>query len=483
MNGIYEFKDGMWKVDENIDRIKHFHSHLEKIENAINETLKRPTEKIFDYDWSIFKNYEPTISYKSTTDLIKPLPQDFSLFEIIFGDVDFQSILSTYSKMIIIIVLLYIVVKLCKYKNKEISEINNLFKNVGFRNSKDKYAYVKYVKKYESYNLYRIIIPKGCSVIGLYKLLPAFENLFSNDVDVYEVDNEYFLKVFTKKLKKVENYPFQVVDIKDKSTLTLVVGHSLDGIFKLNLSDSLPHVLIGASTRAGKSRLIKSICLNVMENYTSEQVQMIYCDQKGGVEARAFRDCEHFIKISKNVGDTVKVFISLERELDRRLDLFEEKDVTNLVDYNKKYEKLPFIFVIVDELYPFLMSKNKKEIYNILADLLSRSASVGIHFLLSSQKTTGEVIPTFITENAGYRIGLRTSNEQGSYNVIGDKGCEDIPVDAKGRGICFVDEKIQFQSFYVDDDTINKICKKHKRQVEIEEEKFEGVINNEEINR
>ena len=414
---------------------------------------------------------------------IEPLPQDFSLFETLFGDVDFNSLLSTYSKMIIIIIILYLLAKMMKRKNT-VKEINSLFKDVGFRNSKEKYAYVKYVKKYESYNLYRIIIPKGCSVIGLYKLLPAFENLFSNDVDVYEVDNEYFLKVFTKKLKKVENYPFQVVDIKDKSTLTLVIGHSLDGIFKLNLSDSLPHVLIGASTRAGKSRLIKSICLNVMENYTSEQVQMIYCDQKGGVEARAFRDCEHFVKISKNVGDTVKVFINLERELDERLKLFEKKDVTNLVDYNKKYENLPFIFVIVDELYPFLMSKNKKEIYSILADLLSRSASVGIHFLLSSQKTTGEVIPTFITENAGYRIGLRTSNEQGSYNVIGDKGCEDIPVDAKGRGICFVDEKIQFQSFYVDDDTINKICKKYRRQPKIEsEEIFEGMIECEKVDK
>ena len=277
---------------------------------------------------------------------IEPLPQDFSLLETLFGDVDYQSLLSTYSKMIIVIIILYLLAKIMKRKNT-VKEINSLFKDVGFRNSKEKYAYVKYVKKYESYNLYRIIIPKGCSVIGLYKLLPAFENLFSNDVDVYEVDNEYFLKVFTKKLKKVENYPFQMVDIKDKSTLTLVVGHSLDGIFKLNLSDSLPHVLIGASTRAGKSRLIKSICLNIMENYTSEQVQMIYCDQKGGVEARAFRDCEHFIKISKNVGDTVKVFVNLERELDRRLDLFEEKDVTNLVDYNKNMKNYRLFLLLL----------------------------------------------------------------------------------------------------------------------------------------
>ena len=270
----------------------------------------------------------------------------------------------------------------------------------------------------------------------------------------------------------------EIIDIEDKSTLTLVIGHSLNGIFKLNLSESLPHVLIGASTRAGKSRLIKSICLNVMENYTKEQVEIIYCDQKGGVEARAFKDCEHFIKISKNVNDTIKIFIELEKELDNRLNLFEERNVTNLIDYNKKYKKLPFIFVIVDELYPFLMMKNKKDIYSILADLLSRSASVGIHFLLSSQKTTSDVIPTFITENVGYRLGLRTSNEQGSYNVIGDKGCEDIPVDAKGRGICFVDEKIYFQSFYVDDDTINNICLKHKKQnnIVIESEDFGDEI-------
>ena len=365
-----------------------------------------------------------------------------------------------------------------KSTDKNTKKINDLFKDVRFRNTKGQYAYVKYVKEYDSYNLYRIIIPDGCSFIGLYKLLPNFSNLFMNDVDIYEIDNEYFLKVFTKKLKNVKEYPFQVIDIKDKSTLTLVIGHSLNGIFKLNLSESLPHVLIGASTRAGKSRLIKSICLNVMENYTKEQVEIIYCDQKGGVEARAFKDCEHFIKISKNVNDTIKIFIELEKELDNRLNLFEERDVTNLIDYNKKYKKLPFIFVIVDELYPFLMMKNKKDIYGILADLLSRSASVGIHFLLSSQKTTSDVIPTFITENVGYRLGLRTSNEQGSYNVIGDKGCENISVDAKGRGISFVDEKIYFQSFYVDDDTINNICLKHKKQnnIVIESEDFGDEI-------
>ena len=365
-----------------------------------------------------------------------------------------------------------------KEVRKDTKKINTLFKDVNFCNSKKEFAFVKYVKEYESYNLYRIVIPEGCSFLMLYKLIPNFMNIFKNEVEIYETDYEYFVKVFTKKLKDVTEYPFEVVEIKDKRTLSLVIGHSLDGIFKLNLSDSLPHLLIGASTRAGKSRLIKSICLNIMENYTPEQVQMIYCDQKGGVEARAFRDCKHFVKTTKNVYESIKVFTELEKELDRRLDLFEKRDVTNLVDYNKKYKNLPFIFVIIDELYPFLNLPKKKEVYNIIADLLSRSASVGIHFLLSSQKTTADVIPTFITENVGYRLGLRTANEQGSINVIGDKGCENIPPNTKGRGICFVDEKVHFQSFFVDDETINRICKKHikedvVRHEIIEEDKIE----------
>ena len=76
----------------------------------------------------------------------------------------------------------------------------------------------------------------------------------------------YLVSYFNnKKLKNVKEYPFQVIDIEDKSTITLVIGHSLNGIFKLNLSESLPHVLIGASTRAGKSRLIKIMGIPIIQ--------------------------------------------------------------------------------------------------------------------------------------------------------------------------------------------------------------------------
>ena len=46
-----------------------------------------------------------------------------------------------------------------KSTDKNIKKINDLFKDIRFKNTKGQYAYVKYVKEYDSYNLYRIIIP------------------------------------------------------------------------------------------------------------------------------------------------------------------------------------------------------------------------------------------------------------------------------------------------------------------------------------
>ena len=46
-----------------------------------------------------------------------------------------------------------------KEVRKDTKKINTLFKDVNFCNSKKEFAFVKYVKEYESYNLYRIVIP------------------------------------------------------------------------------------------------------------------------------------------------------------------------------------------------------------------------------------------------------------------------------------------------------------------------------------
>ena len=97
----YIWENGLWK--RRIDKIERFQQNTEKIENAINETLDRQ-QPLFDYDWSSIQNYNPVTNVsQKANNIIKPLPDDFSLFESMFGGFDFINIL--YESLIIAIII------------------------------------------------------------------------------------------------------------------------------------------------------------------------------------------------------------------------------------------------------------------------------------------------------------------------------------------------------------------------------------------
>ena len=98
----YIWENGLWK--RRIDKIERFQQNTEKIENAINETLNRQQQPLFDYDWSSIQNYNPVTNVsQKANNIIKPLPDDFSLFESMFGGFDFINIL--YESLIIAIII------------------------------------------------------------------------------------------------------------------------------------------------------------------------------------------------------------------------------------------------------------------------------------------------------------------------------------------------------------------------------------------
>ena len=98
----YIWENGLWK--RRIDKIERFQQNTEKIENAINETLNRQQQPLFDYDWSSIQNYNPVTNVsQKPNNIIKPLPDDFSLFESMFGGFDFINIL--YESLVIAIII------------------------------------------------------------------------------------------------------------------------------------------------------------------------------------------------------------------------------------------------------------------------------------------------------------------------------------------------------------------------------------------
>ena len=339
-------------------------------------------------------------------------------------------------------------------KNKK--KINDLFKDVRFRNTKGQYAYVKYVKEYDSYNLYRIIIPDGCSFIGLYKLLPNFSNLFMNDVDIYEIDNEYFLKVFTKKLKNVKDYPFQIINIEDKSTLNIVVGYSVDGVLTVNLTSYVNMLLVGC-TGSGKSKLLSSIILNLLQY---KNIDIIYLDNKGGTESNKFSE---YIKNNKSISESIDELYFIRKEINERLNILRKNNCDNIIEYNELHKnKMNFKVVIIDEIFGFLLQKNKNQVYSMLAETLSICRSSGVHFIISTQRCTTDILPSILSTHMPARICLKTSSKQESINVINKEGMEKI--NDIGRGVLYINgELTSFQSMYLTSNKIKNIL--HKKGI------------------
>ena len=120
------------------------------------------------------------------------------------------------------------------------------------------------------------------------KLESALENEFQNDVEILYDNQNYRVKIFKGHLGKPNSYPFEVVPVPDTNHLYITTGMSLDGPVTINLTKTLPNILGAGTSGSGKSVLVKSILCQLIENYTPDQLKVIYLDNKGGVEANTF---------------------------------------------------------------------------------------------------------------------------------------------------------------------------------------------------
>ena len=362
-------------------------------------------------------------------------------------------------------------------KDPDVEVLENFFESVNFCNKKEEpeYATVKWFKEHITYKEFGINIPIGCDVNALLRMQYALENLAQNDVEILYSNQNYRVRVYRGRLKSAQEYPFEIVEVPDKEHLYITPGMSLKGPIQINLSNTLPNILLAGTSGSGKSSLAKSIICQLIENYSPEELSLIYMDNKGGVESNLFKNIEHLSVRTKNPQQTIDALLNLKAEMFRRMALLEENDVTNLVEYNKQVsedKKLPFILAVIDELFSFATlpssSNNPEEVhtqkvaYRTMAEIASMCRAAGIHLMFCTQRPTNDVIPTYITCNCGIRIGLRTSTEQESRNIIEESGLELIDEESIGAGIIKTGNASKFQAFWLTDNKVKAVCAKHR---------------------
>lgn len=197
------------------------------------------------------------------------------------------------------------------------------------------------------------------------------------------------------------------------------------------LGDKNPHAMLFGKTGTGKTVTIMTILYSIMSAVTPDQLKIAYIDGKGNsfefmrTDADAAESPEYhpnpftYAQPADASGDIdygralIKHF---ERETRRRIELFKQKSVSKLADFNRKYpdEALPEILVVVDE-FSAITSKDKdlkasevaqKSTIDTFEYIAKMSRSVGIRMLLANQSARKELVPGKISANITGRLSL-----------------------------------------------------------------------------
>ncbi|WP_405461906.1 type VII secretion protein EccCa [Streptomyces sp. NBC_00101] len=219
-----------------------------------------------------------------------------------------------------------------------------------------------------------------------------------------------------------------------------------------------PHGMLIGATGSGKSELLRTLVLGLALTNSSETLNFVLVDFKGGATFLGLDELPHTSAVITNLADEVALVArmqdALHGELIRRQELLRAAgNYTSALEYERarlsgvSLAPLPSLFVVVDEFSELLSSHREFMELFVMIGRLGRS--LGVHLLLASQRLD-EGRMHQLESHLSYRIGLRTFSAMESRGVLGVVDAYELPPQP-GSGFLKsgVEALTRFQAAYV----------------------------------
>jgi S-DNA-T family DNA segregation ATPase FtsK/SpoIIIE len=219
-----------------------------------------------------------------------------------------------------------------------------------------------------------------------------------------------------------------------------------------------PHGLLIGATGSGKSELLRTLVLGLALTHSSEVLNFVLVDFKGGATFASLDVLPHTSAVITNLGDELilvdRMKDALAGEMNRRQErLREAGNYASVKDYERAREQgaplepMPSLFVVVDEFSEMLSAKPDFIDLFVMIGRLGRS--LGVHLLLASQRLEEGRLRGLDT-HLSYRIGLRTFSAMESRVVLGVPDAYELP-NAPGNGFLKdgTEPLVRFKAAYV----------------------------------
>jgi DNA segregation ATPase FtsK/SpoIIIE, S-DNA-T family len=236
-------------------------------------------------------------------------------------------------------------------------------------------------------------------------------------------------------------------------------GHTVELDIKESALEGMgPHGMLIGATGSGKSELLRTLVLAMAATHSSETLNFVLVDFKGGATFIELDRLPHTSALITNLADEVQLVSrmqeSLQGELVRRQELLRRAgNYSSALDYEKAraagapLDPLPTLFVIVDEFSELLSAH--REFIDLFVMIGRLGRSLAVHLLLASQRLDDGRIHQ-LESHLSYRIGLRTFSSMESRAVIGVPDAYELP-PRPGSGYMRTDVStlLRFKAAYV----------------------------------
>ncbi|MFB9449159.1 type VII secretion protein EccCa [Dactylosporangium vinaceum] len=267
-----------------------------------------------------------------------------------------------------------------------------------------------------------------------------------------------------------------------REQLRVPLGPGPDGsVVELDFKESAlegmgPHGLVVGATGAGKSELLRTIVSALAVNHSSEDLNFVLIDYKGGATFASMEALPHTSAVITNLKNDLprvdRMQEAIRGELVRRQELLlSAGNFVNRHEYEKARKAgaplnpLPSLMVICDEFSELL--QDKPDFIDLFLQIGRIGRSVGVHLMLASQRLEeGKLrgLDTFLS----YRIGLRTFTPIESRIVLGVPDAFDLP-NPPGHGyLKDSSTMLRFRAAYVSG-PYREVTKTRAAQVQVQQ--------------
>ncbi|WP_218087421.1 type VII secretion protein EccCa [Streptomyces sp. DvalAA-14] len=196
-----------------------------------------------------------------------------------------------------------------------------------------------------------------------------------------------------------------------------------------------PHGMLIGATGSGKSELLRTLVLGLALTHSSETLNFVLVDFKGGATFLGLDELPHTSAVITNLADEAALVSrmqdALHGELIRRQELLRAAgNFTSALEYERARASgtplapLPSLFVVVDEFSELLAAH--REFMDLFVMIGRLGRSLGVHLLLASQRLD-EGRMHQLESHLSYRVGLRTFSAMESRGVLGVPDAYELP--------------------------------------------------------